>query len=201
MRYVVCVCAMSLIACASGGGGNEPQSGVKNLGTIGLAGRDSRADAHGVTSVLTQGLAPIYTAPDLGWQVTVPAPVDAAFHAVIEGYGGIGIELQTIDVQARVVGNKRIVAPSALLGQPLSKFLNCGRDGVTGQPRADSYRVVFSIVSSLSGVDSASTRVTTLVTAEAADRGTTASTVTCSSTGVLERALLRAAGYPASLSR
>jgi hypothetical protein len=199
MKLRAAVFGLGALACASGGASNEPQSGVRDVGTVSGAGShlgDSKA-ASGTRQTLTRDLGPAYTAPDVGWRSTVPAPLDGAYHAIMEGYGVIGVDILTNDSRAHVVGNKSVIA-TQLLGQPLSKFLDCGRDGATGQARADSYRVIFSIISSFAAVDSATTRVTTLVTAEAQDRGTSASPIHCSSTGILERALLRAAGYPSS---
>jgi hypothetical protein len=51
------------------------------------------------------------------------------------------------------------------------------------------------MVSTLTKNDAGSTRVVTLVTGMASDIATSASDVYCSSTGVLETALLNAAGY------
>jgi len=197
MKLSAAVLGLGALACATGGVTPEPEGAVRDAGTVGSVGGHIEATSDVTRQTLIRNLGPIYTAPDVGWRSTVGAPIDAAYHAIMEGYGVLGVEILTNDARTHVVGNRGIIA-TQMLGQPMSKFVDCGRDGATGQPRADSYRVTLGIISSFVAVDSARTSVTTMVTAEAIDRGTSATPVHCSSTGILERALLRAAGYQSS---
>jgi hypothetical protein len=193
---VIGACALAALSCASGNAGNPPQSGPTDLGAVqGNRAIPSRAGSG--QSMYTQGASNIYTSPDAAVVATIPASLDMAYAAIISGYSGIKIDVLTADSRSHVVGNSRVLATGSMLGKPLSKFFDCGKNGVTGVPRADDYHVTFSIVSTLSRVDSLTTRVSTLVTASAADPSTTGTEVHCVTTGALERTLLLTSGYPA----
>jgi hypothetical protein len=128
-------------------------------------------------------------------QSYVPVSLDTAYTALKKAYLSLGLEITRQDPAAHVVGNPRVVVLHKMMGRNLSAYFNCGQDAVMGWARADHYQVIFSVVSTLSASDTARTRVVTLVTGSATDLSTSASTVNCSSTGVLETALLNAAGY------
>jgi hypothetical protein len=195
MRLIACLSALGLLACATGSNGNAPQPAVQNLGdqptgnghAVALGGNNPNGMVHSAMPTA------IYTAPDRGVVKSVSTPIDKAYTDIMSGYVGIGVQILSSDPKGYVVGNKRVVVTSTLNGQALSKFFNCGY-AASGFPRADSYRVTFSMLTSLYKVDSASTEITTLVTGAGEDPGTGATT-SCHSTGVLERTLLRAAGY------
>jgi len=192
MRLMVCLGAMGLLACASGSNGNEPQTAVRRVGEQPTGNGVSMAGG-GKREGYSASAAPIYTAPDRAVVTTVATPVDRAFTNFLSGYLEIGIPILMSDPKAHVAGNKNVVVTSTLKGQRLSKYFNCG-NGATGFPRADSYRITFSILTSLFPKDSATTEARTFVSGQGVDPGTGA-TAYCSSTGALERALLRAAGY------
>jgi hypothetical protein len=195
-RMVIGACALGALACASSSGGDTAQAGAQNLGTI----QGNRAVTVGANSGQSQnmvGATEIVTAPDRSVVATVPASLDMAFAAIVSGYSGIKIQVLTADSRSYVLGNTLVRASGTMLGQPLSRFFDCGKSGLTGMPRANDYHVTFSILSSLSRVDSATTRVTTAISATAADPSTSGTDVHCASTGALERALLSASGYSA----
>jgi len=194
MRFVVCATAAMALGCASGGG-SAPEGGVRDIGTVQIPGGAGSKDSRGGASGAGAGTMTLYTSADVGMMTTVPAPVDAAYSALTKGYLSLGIDLATRDPGAHVIGNRHIVVMHEMFGHRLSAFFECGIDPVMGTQRADTYRLTYSVVSTLSSADAGQSRVTTLVTAQAADLATSASTVYCSSTGLMERTLLKASGF------
>lgn len=84
--------------------------------------------------------------------------------------------------------------------EPLSLFLNCGENMQTG-PNADTYDVVLSVQSRVVPVPGEAARSTlaTVVTATARPTVSSGNTLTCSSTGMIERRLVQ--NVQAQLSR
>jgi hypothetical protein len=187
MRFAVCLGALGLAACAS----SAPEGGLRNNGPIPVS--------NGATKQRTStgkglSVANSYTSADLGMSTVVPAPLDTAYTALTKAYLSLGLQVSR-DPGAHVVGNDHVVVMRNMLGRKLSAFFNCGMDAVIGSPRADTYQVTFSVMSTLSAADAGHTRVITLVTGQAADLATSASAVYCSSTGLMENTLVRAAGF------
>jgi hypothetical protein len=178
--------ALAAMGCASRGGG-APEGGIRDVAET------PNGNANG-----RQGPHIIYGDADLGDQTIVPAPLDTAYAAITTAYRSLGLDIKTSDPSQHVLGNKHIVVMRTWLGSRLSTFFNCGNDPAIGSPRADSYQLIISVISTLSVKDAADTRVTTLVSAQANDLATSASAVYCPSTGKLERSILRAAGFEPS---
>jgi hypothetical protein len=186
MRFVVCAMALGALGCATGGA--TPEGGSRSVAETQFSGtnREGR-DAHTLISNA-----------DLGSQNIVAAPVDTAYAAIATAYRSLGVDIKTSDPSQHMLGNRHIVMMHSWLGSRLSTFFNCGYDPALGTPRADSYQMIISVVSTLSAKDAQNTRVTTLATAQANDLATSASSVYCSSTGKIERSLLKAAGLDQS---
>jgi hypothetical protein len=186
MRFVVCAMTLAAMGCASKGG-SPPEGGIRDVAETPTGNGNGRQGAHIV-----------YSDADLGDQTIVPAPLDTAYAAITTAYRSLGLEIKTSDPSAHMVGNQHIVVMGTWLGSRLSTYFSCGLDPTIGRPRADSYRLTISVVSTLSAKDAKDTRVTTLVSAQANDLATSASAVYCPSTGKLERTILRAAGFQPS---
>jgi hypothetical protein len=183
MRFVVCAMALGLVGCATGGG--APAGGLRDVvETTPNGNNNSREGSHIV-----------YSTADLGEENVVPAPLDTAYAAMMTAYRSLGVDIKTSDPARKVLGNRHIVVMRTWLGSRLSTFFNCGNDPAIGTPRADSYQLIISVVSTLSAKDGQSTRVNTLASATATDLSTSASAVYCPSTGKIERSLLKAAGF------
>lgn len=184
-RSVVCaVAAMvwGLVGCASGG--QAPEGGVRDVAQTLPSESSSREGSH-----------IIYGNADVGEESFVPVPLDTAYDAMTMAYKSLGVDIMTSDPAQHVLGNRHIVVMRTWLGSRLSTFFNCGNDPAIGTPRADSYQLIISVVSTLSPKDGQNTRVTTLASATATDLATSASAVYCPSTGKIERSLLKAAGF------
>jgi hypothetical protein len=190
MRWVMCAVPLVAVGCHTG----APEGGPRENGPFPTS--SGISDTHQLLPPgNSTGRANFTTTADLGLQTYLSVPVDTAFTALKKGYLSLGLEITKQDPAEHVVGNSRVVVLHKMMGRNLSAFLNCGPDAVMGWPRADHYQVIFSILSTLTARDSGHTRLVTLVTAEASDMATSASGIYCSSAGVLETALLNAAGY------
>jgi len=194
MRFAVGLGALGLAACAS----TAPEGGPRDSGPIPVQAMYSFPGTIKHPAAGQSG-SRVYatTSADLGMQTFLSVPLDSAYRALQKGYLALGLELTTKDEASHVVGNNRVVVRQKMLGRNLSAYFICGQDAVMGWPRADHQQVIFSAVSTLSKADDGHTRVVTLVTGEASDLATSASAVYCSSTGLLETTILKAAGYEA----
>jgi hypothetical protein len=190
MRFVMCLSTIALAACASTGA--TTNDGLRQVGqTETVTSSYSTGQAGGTSHTL-------YTTSDLGVETVVHGALDTAYRAMTRGYLSLGVDTKTRDDAAHVVGNKHLVAMHSMLGHPLSAFFNCGIDPTTGVMRADKYRLTISVVSTLGPAPQGATLVTTKAWAQAEDLATSASSVYCSSTGLIERSLVQASGLQPS---
>lgn len=183
MRFVVCAVALGVSGCASGGG--APAGGLRDVAETTPNGNSNHREGSHI----------LYGNADLGEESIVPAPLDTAYAALTAAYQSLGVDIKTNDPSQHVFGNRHIVVMRTWLGSRLSTFFSCGNDPAIGAPRADSYQLIISVVSTLTAKDAQNTRVTTLASATATDLATSASAVYCASTGKIERSLLKAAGF------
>lgn len=185
MRIAMWLIALAALGCASGGSA-PPEGGIRDV-------EESTAGGNG-----REGPHIVYGDADVGDQEVVPVSIDSAYNAITNAYRSLGLEIKVVDPGTHMVGNRHIVVMRTLMGSRLSTYFNCGNDPAIGTPRADSYQLIFSVVSTLSSTGPNSTRVVTLVKGQANDLATSASSVYCPSSGKLERTILRAAGFQAS---
>jgi hypothetical protein len=193
MRIAIgAMAALAVLGCASGGSGaSSPQDG--GLRPLVVGGGNNPMDPKGGGGGRDVPHT-LYTTADIGEQAVLPAPIDSAYTSIVLAYRSLGIDIKTSDPAQHLVGNRHIVIMHTWLGSRPSSFFSCGNDA-TGIPRADSYQLVISVVSSLSPKDATHSTMLTLATAQANDVASTASSVYCPSTGRLEMMLLKAAGY------
>lgn len=117
---------------------------------------------------------------------TVAVPPASAMRALITTMEQMGIQATLVQPSRGEVGNPRFVASRRLAGSAMSTFVSCGQT-MTGQ-RADTDRIVFNILSTVSALPSGGSVVVTRVDASAQDlqSGNSTAMQTCTSTGVLE---------------
>jgi hypothetical protein len=181
MRFVVCLTALGIAACATGS--PPPEGGDRLVAAMPGAGYKGEALL-------------LHSSSELGVLDAVPGPIDSVFGQMAAAYLSLGLDVKTRDPVEHVIGNKQLTVMGTIFHRRLSAFFNCGIDPTVGVPRADKYRVTFSVTSTLTRADDpGKTRITTLVSAIASDLYTSATPVECESTGALERALVHAAGY------
>jgi hypothetical protein len=135
----------------------------------------------------------IRTTSDYAIKGSLNLPLDEAYAAMLLAYSHLGIEATASDSGSHVVGNTSVTVERQFLKENLSRYFECGRDAGLGTPRADHYRITFSVFSTLRASGTSATNVETLVTARGVDPGGNASDVYCATTGRLEAQLLRAA--------
>jgi len=131
------------------------------------------------------------TTPDYAIQGAIPKPVDEAYAAMLLAYQKLGITTTANDPDNRRVGNLAVTVVHRLNGEDLSRYFECGRDAL-GTPRADRYRITFSVMSTVAADGPTAANVQTMVTAHGTDPGG-GSDVYCSTTGHLELELVKAA--------
>jgi hypothetical protein len=117
---------------------------------------------------------------------TLEAPPTRVWLALEATYKSLGIDLTTEDVPSHTMGNREFWKMHQLGSVRLSRLVDCG-NGQTG-PKADSYRVYFSVLSFVTGQPDGKTKVETQVVPGAQDvSGGSADRIPCGSTGELER--------------
>ncbi len=115
--------------------------------------------------------------------VNIPALPDSVYPVLTAIYKELGIEIEVYDPPSGEIGNKSFSKTYRLGSTALHEFVGCGST-MTG-PAADSYRVQMSLVTHLKGSANGTTAQTVL-TARAADTGSSKGWVSCLTTGVLE---------------
>lgn len=117
--------------------------------------------------------------------VVIGAPPDAVMRALLGAYEGAGITVTLVDPAKRRLGNPGFNLRRALLGTPLSEYLNCG-ESMTGL-RANDDRVTMSLISVVRPTPRGS-EIETRIEASAREiqGGNTADQLLCQSTGKLE---------------
>lgn len=116
----------------------------------------------------------------------IRATPDAAWAALPRVYAELGIEVKDRSDADHVLGNPRFTVSRRLLGEPLSRFLECG-SGLMG-PFADTYRIDMLIRSGIEPAEGGGAQVGTYVEARGRNpEGTSNTAVACTSTQRLER--------------
>ena len=175
---LIAVAALSLGA-GCGSGGAAASTGRVTIGdpegvvTSDARGRQIRVDAGGPVAD------------------TLPASADSVFRAVVRAYGELGIQTPLLETWARRVGDPRMTVTRTFRNMALSRLLSCG-DGLTG-PRANTDRIMLSIVSQVQPNPGGGSRLETRVSAVAMDTGGRGGQAQCTSTGELEELLHRVA--------
>jgi len=118
----------------------------------------------------------------------IQATPDEAWAALPKVYADLGIEVKDRSDADRVLGNPRFVVSRRLLGEPLSRYVECGA-GLMG-PFADTYRIEMLIRSTIQPAEGGKAQVGTYVEATGRNpEGTSNTAVVCASTQRLERAI------------
>ncbi len=128
----------------------------------------------------------------------IAASADEVYAALPGVYGELGIAPGMADAGNRTFGNRRVEASRRLGQVPLSRYLRCGENAF-GAPVADSYRIQLAVVSTVAPREGGST-IQTTVEATASSPGQSSS-VQCTSTGALERAIANGATLRAAATR
>ena len=137
------------------------------------------------------------TRPDGTVAESFAVPPGPALDALRAAYEANGVAVTLWDPAAGRVGTTRLVVQQTLGRAPLSRYLRCG-ESVTG-PRADTDRVVVSLVSTVTAGPGGQSDVRTTLVAHARDMsGGSGDAQACATTGVLEALLHAHARRPKS---
>lgn len=178
MRRLAMTLPLALLACAQAAqtSGDDP---------VDVARTRTRDDGGFDVDIVSERVAfayPVAGAPDKVWR------------AMPDAYRRLNIPVSHLDATARSIGSNGFEVRRRLAGEPVSRFLECGRT-IAG-PKADTYTVWLRVVTTLVAVDSGSTSLSTEVTGSAADPTVgagSANRVVCASQGTLEERIAIAA--------
>jgi hypothetical protein len=121
-----------------------------------------------------------------GQQITVRGTPRTAMTALAQIYSDMNIPLGTMTVATGQIGNINLPVPNHRLnGKPLSTYLNCGQESMSGS-RADLGDVTISVLSRAVADGDTASVVTTDVKGWARPVGTSSNIVPCETTGALE---------------
>jgi hypothetical protein len=124
-------------------------------------------------------------------RVTLKAPIDRVWPALVLAYADMGIDPSVADRGEGRYGNGSFLAPRRINGRPLGEFFNCG-SGLTG-PYIDNGRLTANVVTTIQpGTEPGTTAGSTYASGTLRrNDGTSTDPIVCSSTGALEEALRR----------
>jgi hypothetical protein len=173
MRRISMLSCAALLGCASAGvvpPGSGPQETIRISGGAGLPMSTVDTRPTDATSTSVVGFA-----------------LDRVWPALRAAYDSVGVPVSTFDVTTRTIGNTALRVRRRLGDTALSKYINCGN--TQGGNGADTYEVIFSVVTRAVPAESGTTRLTTLIDAQGRPITIGGEYTRCTSTGALEKRL------------
>lgn len=129
--------------------------------------------------------------------VGVNLPAQQVWAMLPEVYAELGLPVNALNAQTRVVETSNLTARRRLESTPLSRYLNCGSKA--GMRNAETYTVLLSVRTQVEQEDEESSLLRTVISASARNSGNSDPAVPCTSTGVLEREIEKRAALRAVL--
>lgn len=120
-----------------------------------------------------------------GTEFVLTVDREVAFAALEHVFDDLNLPVTVRNPATGTIGNPDAVLTRRVLGAGVSRFLSCGV-GPFGDPIADVYRVVGSVMATVDAADDRS-RLSVRVSARASNRGVGGAPVDCASTGELEK--------------
>lgn len=122
----------------------------------------------------------------------VPLSVDDVWDAVVAVYGALGFPIEVQDPDRHAIATERFQAPRRILDRRLGSYMDCGQS-LTGA-RVDVWRVTARLMTELQPASDGTT-IRSRLTASARPRdGSSTSPVPCTTSGELEREIVRRVG-------
>ena len=143
----------------------------------------ARIIGQGGMQAISTGAAPI------AGESLIAAPISKVWDAVPAVFDSLGIAPTTVDATEHMFGNRGLQIRRQLGGVLLSRYMDCGSP--QARPSADFYDVNLSVITQLTAIDSASTRVLTTVDAMARPVAFSGEYVRCATTGEIEARISR----------
>jgi hypothetical protein len=170
IRGPLCLAVLALCACASPGG-PSPDVSVEPMADRVQSGAGTLTIGGSATTV--------------GMAVDIAAPPDDAFRALQSVYEDLKIPVADLSPKDRIVGNQQFKTRRRIAGVPMQTYLECG--GNPGQPNAETYDVIITVLSNVSASKDGASSLTTRIQAIASDPGHgQVNQMRCSTTGELE---------------
>lgn len=138
-------------------------------------------------SLLGTGGAVLTTRAEDGvTRTTLPVAADSAMRLLLKAYEGSGIQVTLLEPTHRRLGNPQFVAQKRMVNEAITRIVRCG-ETITG-PRAESDRVMFSLVSSVKASGAGKSEIETRLEATALPiaSGNSSGPQVCTTTGLLE---------------
>lgn len=167
--------ALGAAGCASSQGARDLPDERSGIGTVTIDAVSSRFDIRVMEDVTRA-------------RDTVNAIVEEVWNLVPEAYVQLGVPIAGVNPEARLLGNNGFRAEGNFGDVRLSELVNCGRT-MTGDI-ADEYDLRFEVMTQVHDAEGRSV-VTSVVQATARPRGVSGNAVRCSSTGKLEREIVK----------
>lgn len=179
-RTRTALAALALVAlgapgCASSQGAQEVPDSRSAIGTMTIDAVSSRFDIR-----VMEDVTPV--------RDTVNAIVEEVWNLVPEAYVQLGVPIGGVNPEARLLGNNGFRAEGNFGDMRLSELVSCGRT-MTGDI-AEEYDLRFVVMTQVQDAEGRSV-VTSVVRATARPRGVSGNAVRCSSTGKLEREIVK----------
>lgn len=180
MRSVVGVLALAaLSACSASGAGTPTPTPVQTSGST------TRSTTMGIEGV---GRVTINRTNEAD-VVAVPFDAEASFRALPSIYDSLGVQVNAIDPAKKTVGNSGYKVRNRLGKLPLSMYVDCGSSQIG--PNADSYDVYLSVMSTVIPDGAGSSKIGTIVDAQARPATYNQAYTPCSSKGLLETKIVQ----------
>jgi hypothetical protein len=148
----------------------------------------SSPDVNGVTSrtIEVNGHTVETNYQATGQEIQARGTPLAVMSALTTIYTDMQIPISTMQTSTGQLGNLNLRVPShKLVGKPLSSYLNCGQEQMSGS-RADLGDVTISVMSRAVAINDTTVNVTTNLEGWARPIGESSNVVPCQSTGTLE---------------
>jgi hypothetical protein len=171
MRLPALIALAAVAGCASSAATTGSSAGGGSARVIGSTG-------EGTVHAISTGSEPI------AGETRIAAPLASAWTRLRAAYDSLGIQPTTIDAASKIYGNRGMQIRRQLGNVRLSKYIDCGNP--QARPSADFYDVNLSVVTQLSALDSANTRVVTTVDAMARPVSFSGEYIRCATTGAIE---------------
>jgi hypothetical protein len=171
MRRLTILSCIALVGCTSAGvtpAAAGPQETIRISGGAGLP--TSTVDTHPTDAASTTAI---------GYSL------DRTWAVLRATYDSLAIPVATFDPASHTIGNPALRVRRRLGDIALSKYINCGN--TQGGNGADTYEVVFSVVTRATMSTPASTNLTTLIDAQGRPITLGGEYTRCTSTGQLEK--------------
>jgi hypothetical protein len=148
--------------------------------------RISTSGAQGVQGTTGLSEMTLNTTPNVG-VVTMTAPLDQVWKALIGVYEDLAIPVTTLDERSRLIGNVQLKVRRRLGTVPLTKYIDCG--ATQGGLSAETYEVILSIQSQVQTLAPNTNRITTTFQSMARPVSVSSEYRTCASSGELEKSI------------